>query len=162
MQCLWRTSLTSYVLSLSLLAGLSYTKFSLASLSIEPANVSASGGVVTIRAALQNVGPVAGAEVVQLYIGDTLASVVPYQKQMYGFSKEFLSSGQTQEVSFAVDPRELAFYLTRSSGGNKDAKWVVEAGQFDVYLGTDCLISSPQNCLQGSFWVTDTQYFLEV
>lgn len=71
----------------------------------------------------------AGAEVVQLYIGDKLSSLPRPVKELKGFEKVHLAPGQSRTVTFEIDPGMLACY--------DDAKgaWVAEPGEFTAYVG---------------------------
>src|SRR6476469_5208110 len=86
-------------------------------------------GTVTISVDVKNTGDRRGAEVVQLYICDDFSSVTRPVKELKGFKKIWLDSGQSQTVTFTIQPELLAFY-------NKDMKWVVEPGDFTVMVGT--------------------------
>ena len=104
--------------------GLSYTTFELSG-----ASVKRSGKEWVVSATVKNTGKVAGAEVVQLYIGDTEASVARPAKELKGFEKVWLEPGQSRKVSFRIGREALSFF-------DADAhKWVAEPGEFHAYLG---------------------------
>jgi len=124
--------------------GLSYTTFKYSNLVITPNKITSSSSV-NISVTIQNTGIMAGAEVAQLYIGDEISSIVRIEKQLFGFQKVQLKPGQQQVVSFQVVASNLAFY-------DSEMKLVVEAGQFNVWVGGDS-----QSGLQGSFEVTSSQ-----
>jgi beta-glucosidase len=107
--------------------GLSYTTFEYADLVLS-ADTIAPDGSLTVSATVTNMGDVVGAEVVQLYIRDLVASVVRPVKELEGFTKIFLEPGERQTVRFTLGPRELGFY-------NQDMEWVVEPGAFSVWIG---------------------------
>lgn len=86
--------------------------------------------VLLVKARVSNVGSVAGAEVVQLYISDVDCSVPRPVKELKGSSKVLLQPGQAATVQFGIAYRDLAFY----SEENQD--WLVEAGRFIVLLGS--------------------------
>jgi beta-glucosidase len=92
------------------------------------ADTIAPDGSLTVSATVTNMGDVVGAEVVQLYIRDLVASVVRPVKELEGFTKIFLEPGERQTVRFTLGPRELGFY-------NQDMEWVVEPGAFSVWIG---------------------------
>ena len=80
---------------------------------------------VTVR----NSGPVAGAEVVQLYISDQEASVPRPVKELKGFRKVFLQPGESTVVTFDIGTDALSFF-------DADAhKWVAEPGRFTALIG---------------------------
>ena len=104
--------------------GLSYTTFELSG-----ASVKRSGKEWVVSATVKNTGKVAGAEVVQLYIGDPEASVARPAKELKGFEKVWLEPGQSRKVSFRIGREALSFF-------DADAhKWVAEPGEFHAYLG---------------------------
>ena len=76
-----------------------------------------------------NTGDRAGAEVVQLYIGDEQSSLPRPVKELKGFQKVSLNPGQTRTVTFEITPGMLQYY--------DDAKgaWVAEPGAFTAYVG---------------------------
>ncbi|KAH3756965.1 Beta-glucosidase BoGH3B [Pelomyxa schiedti] len=126
--------------------GLSYTQFALSNLIISPATLSPTG-TVSITCTIKNTGTRTGTEVVQLYIGDDIASVVRWEMQLFGFSKVSLSPGRSTQVSFTVAATQLAFYTTAMD------QLIVEPGQFNVWVTTDS--SLPQSStLSSSFTVT--------
>jgi beta-glucosidase len=104
--------------------GLSYTTFD-----ISGASVKRSGKEWVVSATVKNTGKVAGAEVVQLYIGDTEASVARPAKELKGFEKVWLEPGQSRKVSFKIGREALSFFDADSH------KWVAEPGEFHAYLG---------------------------
>ncbi len=73
--------------------GLSYTDFRYADLVIEPGTV-APGGTARVSLRIENVGPVAGAEVVQLYIHDPLASVIAAGPRAQGIPEGLPGAGR--------------------------------------------------------------------
>ncbi len=111
--------------------GLSYTTFSVGGLQLETA-----GGVerddlrVTVRTTVTNRGSVAGAEVVQVYVGDRESSVARPVRELKGFAKVFLQPGESREVALTLDQRAFAFWSERLG------RWAVEAGDFEVAVGT--------------------------
>lgn len=107
--------------------GLSYTTFAYGDLALS-ADTIAAGDSVVVTATVTNTGRLAGAEVVQLYIRDQVASVVRPVKELEGFTKIALGPGERQTVRFTLGPRELGFY-------NQDMQWVVEPGVFTVWVG---------------------------
>lgn len=107
--------------------GLSYTSFEYAGLSISPRTVTPQQPV-TVRCKVTNTGQRAGDEVVQLYVRDVLSSVTTYEKNLCGFERVHLEPGETREVSFTIQPRDLQLL-------DQDNHWVVEPGDFKVMVG---------------------------
>ena len=108
--------------------GLSYTSFRVSAPSLSASTIRPDGSV-TVTASVTNTGSVAGAEVVQLYLRDLYASVTRPLLELKGFEKVMLQPGETKEVTFQLTPKQLAFY-------NIDMDFVVEPGEFEVYVGT--------------------------
>ncbi len=108
--------------------GLSYTEFSYSDLRIVPDEMAADG-TARVSCRITNAGPVAGAEVVQLYIHDPLASVVRPVLELKGFRRVVLEPGASATVSFDLGPRELSLL-------DPSMKEVVEPGEFQVYVGS--------------------------
>jgi beta-glucosidase len=107
--------------------GLSYTEFRYSDLSIAPAAIP-PGGTARVSLRIENVGPHAGTEVVQLYVHDPLASVTRPVLALGGFRKVFLEPGASATVSFELGPRELALL-------DEAMREAVEPGEFQVYVG---------------------------
>jgi beta-glucosidase len=108
--------------------GLSYTTFEYAHLQA-PAEIQA-GQSFEVSLDVTNTGPVAGQEVVQLYVRDVACSEARPYKELKGFQKVALKPGETRTVRFTLDPRALSFYdVVR-----KD--WVAEPGSFELQAGS--------------------------
>ena len=67
-------------------------------------------------------------EVVQLYIGDKLSSQPRPVKELKGFERVFLKSGESRDVKFVITEDDLKFY-------NSELHYVYEPGEFDVMVG---------------------------
>lgn len=120
--------------------GLSYTDFEYSNLSI---NKLESG--VKVDFELKNIGDVAGAEVVQLYVSDPVSTVVKPIKELKKFEKVYLKSGETQKISFLLDYIDFAYYNIMLR------KYVVENGVYDIYIGA----SSQDIRLNATFKIND-------
>ncbi|RKS73795.1 beta-glucosidase [Motilibacter peucedani] len=107
--------------------GLSYTTFELSRLSLSRRTIG-SGGSVTVTAAVKNTGTSAGAEVVQLYFRDKVASLTQPVRRLAGFHKVQLAPGQSRWVTFTVRGSDLGFF-------DNAARKRVEAGEFDIWVG---------------------------
>jgi len=103
--------------------GLSYTTFQVSNLRADKKEMAADDQL-TISADVKNVGFVAGAEVLQLYISDTKSSLPRPVKELKGFKKVYLEPGETQQVSFIIDRSALSFY------DEKTGAWTAEPGEF--------------------------------
>ena len=103
--------------------GLSYTTFQVSNLRADKKEMT-DDGQLTVTADVKNVGSVAGAEVLQLYISDTKSSLPRPVKELKGFKKVYLEPGETQQVSFIIDRSALSFY------DEKTGAWTAEPGEF--------------------------------
>ena len=103
--------------------GLSYTTFKVSNLRADKKEMTADDQL-TITADVKNVGSLAGAEVLQLYISDTQSSLPRPVKELKGFKKVYLEPGETQQVSFIIDRSALSFY------DEKTGAWTAEPGEF--------------------------------
>lgn len=107
--------------------GLSYTSYEYANLNVTAAAGLPSEAQVTLD--VKNTGPVAGKEVVQLYVGDLDSSLVRPPKELKRFVKVDLQPGETKTVSFSLDFRCFAFFDPYQN------KWVAEPGEFEILVG---------------------------
>jgi beta-glucosidase len=107
--------------------GLSYTTFDYADLKLSKASYTMKEDI-TVSLSVRNSGPVAGQEIVQLYVSDLYRSVSPPVKELKAFTKILLQSGEKKEVSFTLKPADLSFV-------GKDYKRIVEPGKFKVQAG---------------------------
>jgi beta-glucosidase len=108
--------------------GLSYTTFAYRDLRLSTTSMGPDGKI-TLSFTLANSGPVAGAEVVQLYLRDPVASIVRPLKELKGFQRVVLQPGEQRTVSFTIDSEALAFY-------NRKLAWGAEAGTFELMVGS--------------------------
>jgi len=107
--------------------GLSYTTFALSNLHLSTSSAGRAGSV-TVTADITNTGTTAGADVVQLYIHDKVASIVQPVRRLDGFRRVSLAPGQQRTVRFRLGPAGLGFY-------NNAGQFHVEPGGFDVWVG---------------------------
>jgi beta-glucosidase len=107
--------------------GLSYTEFSYSNLRVQPEIIPADG-VATVTVDVSNIGDREGAEVVQLYISDTVSAVTRPAKELKGFRKVTLASGESKTVEFTVGAEQLQYI-------GLDYKPIVEPGEFRVLVG---------------------------
>ncbi len=85
---------------------------------------------VMVTVDLKNAGDVAGAEVVQVYVGIKQSAIDRQKKLLKGFKKVYLEPGQSTTVSIPVDLDELRYF------SNEQRKWVFEPGIYLFYVGS--------------------------
>ena len=110
--------------------GLSYTSFELTDVVV----TAPDGGQapITVTASLTNTGPVAGAEVVQVYLGIPVDGQPP--KRLVGFRKVFVQPGATQPVTITIDP--AATHHPLGVWDDRAHAFVTEPGRYTVHVGT--------------------------
>ena len=89
--------------------GLSYTRFRYSHLTLSSKIVHA-GDTLTAQAEVRNIGSVAGDEVAELYLlppQDENGGLSPHL-QLEGFERIHLLPGQTKQVTFQLNPRQLS------------------------------------------------------
>ncbi|MGD0412637.1 MAG: glycoside hydrolase family 3 N-terminal domain-containing protein [Verrucomicrobiota bacterium] len=105
--------------------GLSYTTFTLSNMKVEKA-----GSEVHVSLDVKNTGSRAGAEVVQIYVGEEGCPIPRPRRELKGFSKVTLAPGQSKSAGITL-PRESFAYW---SPATKD--WAVDAGsKFTIEAG---------------------------
>lgn len=102
--------------------GLSYTTFEYSDLTLNMDTMGAEDQL-DISVTVTNTGDRAGAEVVQLYVSDSVATITPGVKRLRGFEKINLDAGASQTVEFSVVARDLAFI-------GRENTWITEPGDF--------------------------------
>ena len=122
--------------------GLSYTTFGYADLELSADHTATDGGV-GISCTVRNTGPVAGTEVVQLYLGDPVSSVVRPARWLAGFTRVALAPGESARVTFRLHADRTAFT-------GRDGTRIVEPGDLSVAIGG----GSDDPPLTGSFTLT--------
>ena len=108
--------------------GLSYTTFEYSNLKVFPEK-QRPAGTISVSVDVRNTGRRDGDEVVQLYLSDKVSSVTVYEKQLRGFERVRLNSGESRTVTFTLQPDDLALL-------DRHMNWVVEPGEFEVMLGS--------------------------
>ena len=121
--------------------GLSYTRFSYSTPTLSRAEVQLGEilndhkPVTTVGVDVTNTGSVAGTEVVQLYIRDTVASMEQPVRELKGFARVQLAPGETKHVAFPLGFDELNFY-------NVEIKRTVEPTTYDIWVGGSSLATA--------------------
>lgn len=108
--------------------GLSYTTFEYGKPSLSTRTLTLDGTIELIIA-LSNVGPVAGAEVVQVYVQDEKSRLPRAEKELVAFEKVFLDAGETKHVKISLDKYAVGYYDTSVPA------WVGEEGVFKIHIG---------------------------
>lgn len=109
--------------------GLSYTHFSYSPIRINK-SVLKGNDILEASVTITNDGKFKGEETAQLYIGQPSASISRSVKELKGFKKLILNPGQSQEITFKIDPEFLKFY-------NSDLIYDWEPGPFNIEIGTN-------------------------
>lgn len=108
--------------------GLSYTNFEYGAPKLSHDN----NGNITVCVEVKNTGERDGEEVVQLYGRDEFASCVRPARELIGFKRVALKSGQSKTVRFKFNINILSFQTP-------DGSWIAEKGDFTFYAGSDSL-----------------------
>jgi beta-glucosidase len=109
--------------------GLSYTTFEYEKVTVSPPRAKL-GQPITVGVTVRNTGPVAGEEVVQLYLRDVVGSVTRPVRELKGFRRIRLEPGESTNVEFLLAPEALSFY-------GQELALVMEPGKFQVFVGGD-------------------------
>ncbi len=107
--------------------GLSYTKFRYSDLRLS-ATVLQPGSPLQVSIRVTNTGAREGAEVVQLYLHDVVASLTPPCRRLKRFAKVNLQPEESKTVIFTLSNADFAFV-------GHDNKPVVEPGDFELQIG---------------------------
>ena len=120
--------------------GLSYTEFEYDQLEVVTPEV-ALGENVIIRARVTNIGDREGVTVAQLYMRDLVASTTRPVRELKGFERIALASGESAIIEFVLTAGDMAFC-------REDMKFAQEPGEFKVWVG-----DSSDASLEGNFTV---------
>ncbi|EGO5014787.1 glycosyl hydrolase [Enterococcus faecalis] len=101
--------------------GLSYTTFAYTDFVVTEQGVSCT---------LENSGKIAGAEVLQLYVGKKDSAVFRPTKELKGFKKVFLKPGEKATITIPFDSYTFRFFNPESN------QWEIEAGEYLIGIGT--------------------------
>lgn len=110
--------------------GLSYTKFEYSDLKTNKTIFNDSDQVF-VTANIKNIGDLDGEEVVQLYIKDIKSTTWQPLKQLKGFKRISIDSGEKKMVQFELNiTKDLSYYDALKQS------YVVEPGNFEIQIGT--------------------------
>lgn len=108
--------------------GLSYTTFEYADLRLSR-NQATTGETVDVTVTVKNTGARFGSEVVQLYTADEYASTPRPVKELKGYGKVSLQTGESKKITFHLPINQLAFY-------DNDLNLVLESGAIKILVGS--------------------------
>ena len=126
--------------------GLSYTKFQYGDLTVTPSSSDLNGPVI-VSFNIKNIGQREGAEIAELYVGDSHASVPRPVKELKGFAKVNLRPGESKRIALQLDRRAFSFF------DEKKHVWRAEPGEFAILVGS----SSAKMELQGKYILSSVQ-----
>lgn len=117
--------------------GISYTSYEYSNLMIKPIS-----NTFQVECDVENVGKIAGDEIIQLYIGDTEVpeGIQMAKKQLVGFKRvKNLQPGEKRHVTMTIEYKDLCYWnptieLITRSDGRKD-KYVPAYGERKIYVG---------------------------
>lgn len=107
--------------------GLSYTQYKYSS-PVTDKTEYRRGDSVTVRIKIKNTGSVVGREIVQLYIRDEVATVIPREKELKRFASIHLQPGEEKEIRFTIPSADFSIY-------NNKMEKVLEPGSFIIGIG---------------------------
>ena len=124
--------------------GLSYTEFEYQNLKVSPEKIR-PGEEVEVSLEVKNKGKRAGDEVVQLYVKDLLASVIPYEKVLRGFERVSLQPGEKKTLRFRLGRGDMELIDAKNQRTVEPGEFVVEAGSSstDIRETGRFLVSAP-------------------
>lgn len=102
--------------------GLSYTTFAYSDLEIAETRVTFT---------LTNTGNFDGTEVVQLYVGKADAKVFRPVKELKGFARVSLKTGESKEVSIRFDDKTFRYWNVKTNA------WEIEEGTYEITIGSN-------------------------
>jgi beta-glucosidase len=126
--------------------GLSYTKFQYSDLTVTPSS-SDLNEPVDVSFVIKNVGQREGAEIAELYVGESHARGPHPEKELKGFAKLNLRRGESKRVTLQLDRRAFSFFDA------KKHSWSAEPGEFAIVVGS----SSAKTELQGTYVLNSVQ-----
>ena len=106
--------------------GLSYSTFAYSNFSVSNDTLLTYDSLM-VSVLVKNTSAFQGAETVQLYYHDQVASITPSVKKLLAFKKISLQAGESQRVEFTIRAADLSFI-------NKSLQRVTEPGMFDLLL----------------------------
>ena len=106
--------------------GLSYSKFEHSGLEVE----RTSGGGVIAHVRVTNIGPFKAVDTPQLYSEWPGLSIERPRKNLRGFARIELAPGESGEVQFSIEPRDLAWY------DDAGKTWKIESGRHVFHLAS--------------------------
>lgn len=107
--------------------GLSYTNFEYSDITLDKSSMKMDESI-TVSIKVSNTGKYDGEEVVQLYIRDLVANVSRPVKELKGFQKVLIKSGESKTVEFKLTANDLKYW-------NHEMKYVADPGEFKVLVG---------------------------
>ena len=106
--------------------GLSYTEFEYDNLATDKKEYS-TDDTIKVTVEVENTGDVDGAETVQIYVSQKNPSVMRPVKELKGFGKVYVKSGEKGKVEVEIPVSSLAFY------DDAARQWVVEDDTFTIH-----------------------------
>ena len=110
--------------------GKSYTEFEYTNMRVSD-DVLTSSDSLTVYVDVTNVGPVAGSEVVQLYVEAPETKLYKPVRELKGFTKLYLAPGVTKTAEITVNAEDLSYYNA------VEGCWHLEAGQYAFEICKD-------------------------
>ena len=125
--------------------GLSYTNFKYSALKL----TKGKDANLTVEFEIENTGKFDAAEVAQVYVADVESSLPRPLKELKGFQKVFLKTGEKKIISVALDQNAFTFYEPDKQN------WIAEKGDFKILVGS----SSRDIRLNGDFKLNKTIFW---
>lgn len=125
--------------------GLSYTTFDMSN-----PNASIENQTLQVSVDVTNTGKIEGAQIVQVYVSQHTPSINRPVKELKGFDKVFLKSGETKTVSISIGLKYATSYWDEL-----EDSWIMEKGKYDVIV-SDSSVGKP---LISTITVLETTYW---
>ena len=107
--------------------GLSFTSYVYSDVTLSSSTAKA-GDVITVSVDITNTGDMDGFETVEMYYNDRFSSVLTPERQLCGFKKVFIKSGETVRVELPLAVNDLSLV-------DPEGHSVLEPGVFDIMVG---------------------------
>jgi beta-glucosidase len=109
--------------------GLSYTFFKYSDLNVSKTKFN-KDDIITVKFTISNTGKIEGMETAQLYIQDIESSVPRPVKELKGFKKVNIKSGESKTIELKLSKKDFSYW-------NSEIKdWYAEKGKFIIYIGS--------------------------